>query len=214
MKTTIVVVGGPEPPAAPLAVPPGARVIAANGGVDLARELGLRIDLAVGDFDSTSGETPETSEGVERHPAEKDASDLELALAAALRSEPDRILVLGGVGGRLDHLVSEVLLLAADAYSGVQVDAQLGPAALHVVRDERVLAGDPGELISLFATHGRATGVVTEGLVYALQGESLEPGSSRGLSNVFAASEAKITVERGVLLAVRPSGTVEAGSSR
>jgi thiamine pyrophosphokinase len=106
-----------------------------------------------------------------------------------------------------------LLLLAADAYSGVQIDAQLGPAAVHVVRNERVFAGEPGELISLFAVHGPAVGVVTEGLVYPLHGETLEPGSSRGLSNLFATAEGRISVERGVLLAVRPNGSVGAKSS-
>src|SRR5207237_135241 len=128
------------------------------------------------------------------------------ALAAALRHEPERILVLGSSGGRLDHLFGSLLVLAAEAYAGVQVDAQLGAAAVHVVRGERRLAGEPGELISLFAVHGAASGVVTEGLVYPLRGETLKPGSTRGLSNVFAEPEARRGIERGVLVAVRPAG--------
>jgi thiamine pyrophosphokinase len=60
-------------------------------------------------------------------------------------------------------------------------------------------------LISLFAVHGPAEGVATEGLVYPLHGETLAPGSSRGVSNEFAAAEARIELEQGVLLAVRPS---------
>ncbi|MGH3026758.1 MAG: hypothetical protein ACRDLR_09955 [Gaiellaceae bacterium] len=67
-------------------------------------------------------------------------------------------------------------------------------------------------MISLMAVHGPATRVVTNGLVYPLRRETLEPGSSRGISNVFAAPEARISLERGVLLAVRPSGSVTAGS--
>jgi len=206
-KTVVVLAGGPDGPAG-LALPPGATVIAADSGA----ELGGPVDLLVGDLDSISAETLAGIAQVERYEAEKDATDLELALAAALRHEPERILVLGSSGGRLDHLFGSLLVLAAEAYAGVQVDAQLGAAAVHVVRDERTLSGEPGELISLFAVHGPASGIVTEGLVYPLCGETLEPGSSRGLSNVFAAPEARIGVERGVLLAVRPSGSVPAGS--
>jgi thiamine pyrophosphokinase len=141
---------------------------------------------------------------------DKDATDLELALTAALRFKPERILVLGSAGGRLDHLFGSLLILAVEAYAGVQVDAQIGAAAVHVVRGDRTLPGEPGELISLFAVHGPVSGVVTEGLVYPLRAETLEPGSSRGLSNVFAASEARISLECGVLLAVRPSGNATA----
>ncbi|HLY95485.1 MAG TPA: thiamine diphosphokinase [Gaiellaceae bacterium] len=205
MATVVVLAGGPDRPAV-IDLPPGATVIAADGGAELAGP----IDLLVGDLDSISAETLAAVEHVERHVVDKDATDLELALAAALRLQPERILVVGSAGGRLDHLLGSLLVLAADAYAEVQVDAQIGVAAVHVVRRGRTLHGEPGELISLFAVHGPASGVVTEGLVYPLRAETLEPGSSRGVSNVFAAPEARIELERGVLLAVRPSGSATA----
>jgi thiamine pyrophosphokinase len=211
MTIVVVLSGGPDRPAVDT-LPPGATVIAADGGAELARHLGLEVDLVVGDLDSISAATLEGIAQVERHAAEKDATDLELALQAALRLEPERILVLGSAGGRLDHLFGSLFLLAAEAYADVQVDAQFGPAAVHVVRDERILRGDLGDPISLFAVHGPASGVVTHGLVYPLRGETLEPGSSRGVSNVFAAPEARIRLERGVVLAVRSSGSATAGS--
>ena len=211
MTTVVVLSGGPgSPRVADLTA--GATVIAADGGAELAWMLGLSVDLVVGDMDSVSAETLAGIERVERHAAEKDATDLELALVAALRFEPERVLVLGGGGGRLDHLFGGLLLLAAEAYAGVRVDAQFGAAAVHVIRGERTLHGEPGELISLLAVHGRARGVVTDGLVYALRRETLEPGSSRGVSNVFAGPQARIALEGGVLLAVRPTGSVTAGS--
>ena len=60
------------------------------------------------------------------------------------------------------------------------------------IRDERTLAGEPGELVSLFALHGPAEGVRTEGLEYPLAGETLEPGSSRGVSNRFVGETARV----------------------
>ena len=201
-EVVVVVVGGPDRPA-DVVLPQNAVVIAADGGAELAAELGLGVDLLVGDLDSVSADRVASSGRVERHPAAKDASDFELALNAALGLEPERIVVVGGAGGRLDHLLGGLLLLAAGDYAGVQVDARLGDAVVHVLRGERRLAGTVGELISLFAVHGPAAGVVSEGLVYPLRGEVLEPGSSRGLSNLFAAPEAWIRVERGVVVAVR-----------
>jgi thiamine pyrophosphokinase len=207
LTDTVVVVAGGLPPTV-TAVPPGALVIAADSGADHALALGLRVDVAVGDFDSIGADSLAALERagtrVERHPAEKDATDLELALDVALTFAPRRIVVVGGDGGRLDHLLGELMLLGSDALAEVEVDAQLGPAAIHVVRRERVLRGRAGETVSLLAVHGPAAGVVTDGLVYPLRGETLEPGSSRGISNVFAADEARIALERGVLLVVRP----------
>jgi len=216
-EVVVVVAGGEAPPpgAARLA-PPGATVIAADGGLDHARTLGLDVTMAVGDFDSASPEqlavAREAGVVVERHPPEKDATDLELALEAALARSPGRIVVLAGLGDRLDHLLAALLLLGDARWGGVQVDAEIGRAGVHVIRRERDLDGHPGELVSLLALHGPAVGVRTAGLEYPLRGETLEPGSSRGVSNVFARETARVSIEHGVLLAVRPHpGEAEPG---
>jgi thiamine pyrophosphokinase len=208
-EVVVVVTGGDPPdPESVRAVPLGARVIAADRGLEHAVALGLEVEIAVGDFDSASPEAVVRAEAsgtrIERHPAEKDATDLELALDHALAMSPARILVLAGDGGRLDHLLSTLLLLGSSRYREVEIDAFIGPARTYVVRAQRAIEGERGELVSLLALHGPAQGVRTEGLAYALAGETLEPGSSRGVSNLFAAETARISVERGVLLVIRP----------
>jgi thiamine pyrophosphokinase len=209
-EVVVVVAGGPSPDArAALAVPAGARVIAADEGLEHAVALGLDVSVTVGDFDSVSPDTLAAAEAdgmrVERHPAEKDATDLELALDAALALGASHVLVIAGDGaGRLDHLVAALLLLASPRYEGVEIDAVVGTTRIHVVRDKRELAGAPGELVTLVAVNGPALGVSTEGLAYPLRGETLEPGSTRGVSNVFASDMALITIAGGVLLAIRP----------
>jgi len=207
---TIVVVAGGHPLGGTVpSLPAGAMVIAADGGVDRALALGLHVDLAIGDFDSVSAAGLAAAEAsgarVERHPAVKDATDLELALDAAISLRPARIVVVGSGGGRLDHLLGSVLLLADERYAAAEIRAYLGDAQMHIIRDSRTLAGAPGDLLTLLAVHGAAGGVTTEGLAYPLLGETLPPGTSRGVSNVFSASEARITVERGCLLAIQPA---------
>src|SRR5487761_1850869 len=91
--------------------------------------------------------------------------------------------VAAGLGLTVDLVVGDLDSISAEALAGVRVDAQIGGAVVHVIRGERTLAGEPGELISLFAVGGPADGVVADGLVYPLRGESLGPGSTRGLSN-------------------------------
>ena len=73
----------------------------------------------------------------------KDATDLELALDAAIALAPARILVVGSDGGRLDHLLGSLLLLADERYAGAEVDALLGATRIAVVRGTRRLAGRP-----------------------------------------------------------------------
>jgi thiamine pyrophosphokinase len=208
-EVVVVVAGGPPPrPESARAVPSGAIVVAADKGLEHALALGLSVTVAVGDFDSASAEAIAAAETagtrIERHPAEKDATDLELALDLGVALGARRILVLSGDSGRLDHLLATLLLLGSPRYRDAEVDALVGGSRVHVVRGERGLNGELGELVSLLALHGRAEGVRTSGLAYPLRGEALEPGSSRGISNVFVDKEARISVEHGVLLVVRP----------
>ncbi len=214
-ELVVVVAGGAPPrPDAALAIPLGTPVVAADGGLEHARALGLEVSAVIGDFDSVSDdaldEAATAGARVVRHPVEKDSTDLELALEEALGRSPARILVLAGDGGRLDHLLGVLLLLGSPHYERVRLDAEIGAASVHVVRDERELMGTPGDLLSLLPLHGPARGVWTEGLAYPLAGDTLEPGSSRGISNVFAEPIARVRVESGVLLAVRP-GPEEGG---
>jgi len=204
MPGTVVVVTGASPitEVGLAAVPEGATLVAADGGFDHARAAGLTVDRAVGDFDSIAAQPDDVP--LERHPAAKDATDLELALDAALALAPEHLLVLSGAGGRLDHLLVELALISAPKLAAVEVDAVFDSARVHVVRTERRLTGRVGELVSLVAMHGPAKGVTTEGLRYSLQGETLEAGTSRGASNVFAEPDARIELESGVLLALRP----------
>lgn len=203
----IVVASGPGPA---VAVPDAGTVIAADGGLDRALALGLAVDVVIGDLDSVSDAALAAAEAagtrVVRHPAAKDATDLELALDEAVALGARRVLVVASADGRLDHLLASLELLAADRYAELELDAIVGDARIEVIRSERVLHGRPGELVSLIAIGGGAEGVTTAGLVYPLEGETLGAGSTRGVSNVFDDDEVRVQVGSGVLLAIRPGG--------
>lgn len=203
----IVVAAGPGPDVSAW-LPEEAFVVAADGGVERCRALGLRPHLVVGDLDSAApvlvAEAERDGALVERHPARKDATDLELALDAALRRGARAVTVVASDGGRLDHLLSSLLLLGSERYASLALDAIVGGTRVQVVRHAGSLEGEPGELVTLLALHGPADGVRTSGLEYPLAGETLEPGSSRGVSNVLAARHAEVSLERGVLLVLRP----------
>ncbi len=203
-RTAIVVcAGGPAHAALP-DVPDDALAIAADGGILEAERLGLHVDLLVGDLDSAPPEAVARAPRVERYPVDKDASDLELAVAAAVAADARRIVVVGGDGGRLDHLLGYAFLLASDRWADVAIEAVLGDARLWVVRGARTIDGEPGELVSLDAVGGPARGVTTVGLRWALTDGDRLPGSSLGLSNAFVAPSATVRVREGVVLAIRP----------
>jgi thiamine pyrophosphokinase len=216
IDTVVVFSGGPAPPArVAAAIPAGAPVIAADLGAAHALRLGLSLSAVVGDLDSLDAATLRAlrAQGtrIDAYPTNKDASDLALALDAAVELAPRRILVIGATTGRFDHVVAQPLLLASDAYAGIELDALLGSARLHVIRGERRLHGRVRALISLFAVNGPARGVRSEGLAYPLRGEELPAGSTRGLSNIFSFEQASLTVGEGVVLALVPGRLVTRG---
>jgi thiamine pyrophosphokinase len=183
-------------------------VVAADSGLAGARALGLAVDVVVGDMDSVDPALVAAAEAagtvVERHPAAKDATDLDLALDAALARGAERLVVVTGTGDRFDHALALSLSLAADRLAAVAVEAWIGPAHLWVVRDRLAFGGPPGMLMSLVPAHGPARGVTTAGLLYPLRGEDLEPGTTRGVSNELVAPEATVELREGVLLVVTP----------
>lgn len=209
MRTAVVVAGGgPLSEAAVAAVPGSAVVIGADGGVAAALAAGLSVDHAVGDFDSLSPgaleDVKRSGAQVHRHPTDKDATDLELAMELAVELGVRSLVVLGAWGERFDHLLGEVALLASDRWRDVTVEARLGDAEVQVVRRSLMLSGLAGELVTLLAVGGPARGVRTTGLRFPLDGEELVPGTTRGVSNELVGGSATVSVASGVLLVIRP----------
>ncbi len=206
----VVVSGGLAPdPAEVGPLPQGAFVIAADSGVDHAAALGLTVDVLVGDLDSASASAVRAAEAagvrIERHPVDKEATDLELALDYALALGARRVTVVSGGGGpRLDHHLAELVLLASARYAPLHLDARIGSArAVPVHAGETAeLTGAPGAVLTLLALGGRASGITTSGLRWPLRGETLEPGSTRGVSNEIVSGPVRVALAGGTLLVV------------
>ncbi|MEI7743944.1 MAG: thiamine diphosphokinase [Chloroflexota bacterium] len=190
-------------------------VIAADGGLEHARALGLHPDLLVGDLDSLPADAVAAAEAdgvaVLRARPDKDESDTELALLEAVRRAPERIIVLGAFGGqRLDHALANVWLLAHPALAGrdivllderTRVSLVAAPGA-DGAAVTTALPGRTGAIVSLLPLAGVVEGITTHGLLYALRDEPLVPGPARGLSNVRTRDDARVVVRRGLLLVV------------
>jgi thiamine pyrophosphokinase len=186
-------------------------VVAADLGAQHARAWGWPVHLLVGDLDSLPAESVAAlrAQGVAtvQVPAAKDQTDTELALASALERRPDEVIVCGALGGRVDHLLANVLLLAHPSLAGVTVSIVDGPevvrlAAARLARAEISLVGEAGDIVSLLPFGASVEGVATENLLYPLRGETLDLGAARGVSNVMTSPRAEISFTRGRLLVI------------
>ena len=186
----------------------GDLLIGADGGSAQVLSWGLVPDLVIGDLDSL----PEADRAAleakgcpfVKHPQAKDETDLELALAHAVKQGAEEIIILGALGGRLDHTLANVLLLTLPWLEGTTTRIVSGAEEVLLVQSGRVetIEGQPGDLVSLLPLGGDVQGVTTSGLAWALENEPLRFGFSRGVSNEMTASIAHVKVSRGTLAVV------------
>lgn len=188
-----------------------ARVIAADGGARVAQYYGLSVDLVIGDMDSlTDAELDALAQGgttIARHPAQKNETDLELALLAAVEGGARWLRILGGIGDRLDQTLSNVYLMALPALRGCDVRLVAGKQEARLLyAGTTQIDGAAGDTISLLPLSGVARAVRTAGLYYPLRDEDLSFGPARGVSNVLDANSATVTLQEGVLLLIHTIG--------
>ncbi len=181
--------------------------IAADSGAATALQYGCIPHIVVGDFDSLDEPRLEKlrKQGSEIRQAavEKDETDTELAVQAAVDEGATRITLVGALGGaRFDHAMANILLLAG--YKDVPITLVDGPSICWLVRGpgNTAINGKKGDLVSLLPLTGDASGIRTEGLYYALKGEKLAFGKSRGVSNMLTGEHVSISVENGTLLVI------------
>ena len=193
-------------------VSPGDLIVGADGGAAQALAWGVAPHVVIGDMDSLPDQARAVlaAGGCEFivHPRAKDETDLELALSYVVDHGYQEIVVLSALGGRLDHTLANVLLLALPRLSAVQIRIVDGNEEVLLVGDGRAVTvdGRPGDTLSLLPLGGDAKGVTTAGLAWALDGDPLHFGASRGVSNEMTGSTARIEVREGCVLVVHRVG--------
>ncbi len=194
-----------------LATQRSATIVCADGGALHARALGLQPQIIIGDMDSLSAldvvAFGAAGAQIIQHPPEKDETDLELALHLCHERGVQSVTILGGLGGRFDQTLANILLLTLPMLASMRIELvdgaqviRLLPAGVHQI------IGAVDDTVSLIPLQGAATGITTRGLQYALRNETLPLGPARGISNVMLAEQAEIELGGGLLLLVHTIG--------
>ncbi len=182
-------------------------VISADSGARHCRSFGVIPDLLVGDFDSISeadyGGLKAAGTQIQRFPIEKDMTDSELAVKIAIEKGCSKIILLGAMGTRLDHSLSNLFLLKKLLDAGVEGVVADENNEVTLIKDSILLDREEGTNITLLPLAGSAKGVTTKGLYYPLTNATLEVGSSWGVSNLFSEDRAQVTVKEGYLLVIK-----------
>ena len=181
-------------------------ILCADGGTHHALALSIHPSLVVGDLDSLTddGKKKIEEEGIKiiRYPRDKNETDLELAIDHALDQKPTSIVILGGLGNRLDQTIGNLALLSSSRLAAMDIRLDDGLEEAFFCRGRSVLHGMKGDLVSLQPWGKAVEGITTAGLKWPLNNETLYPDRTRGISNELLSTTATISLSSGLLLII------------
>lgn len=211
MKTICIVAGGPKNLLPDLSAYHGENThwVGVDRGVVYLAEKGLEIEQAIGDFDSISSEERKwlvaSVKDLSIYPSEKDKTDTDLALDWAISQKPEKILLFGATGGRLDHLYGNIFLLMKQFQAGI-------PMILIDIHNEMELF-QPGSYIAEKKGHfpyvsfipfsSDVAKLTLEGFKYPLHNRHIPFGSTLCVSNELILSKGTFSFESGILMMIR-----------
>ena len=175
------------------------KIIAVDGGLNHCEKMGIEPSLIVGDFDSVSDQTLKKYADVplRKYPAEKDESDLELAINEMLDQGVDSLALFGVLGKRIDHLLYTLHLVARHP-SRLMIQSE--EETIFCLQKQNHVAAFPGQTISLIPL-GQVTGVTTEGLQWEVHNAAFNK-HFMSLSNICLGNSFKVNMQSGDLLCV------------
>ena len=179
-------------------------IIAADGGTRHALVLDLVPNVIVGDLDSLpeNFKTSAFDGEIVLYPKDKNETDLELAIQHALTLNPEQIIILAALGGRLDQTLGNISLILHPSREAFILRLDDGIEEVFFCREQVQVNGMSGDTVSLIPWQGEVTGIVTTGLKWPLQNETLYPQKTRGISNEMTGNTATIQIKSGLLLIV------------
>ena len=187
---------------------PTDRIFCTDGGARHALALGLTPHAIIGDLDSLPPELVAEMEAagvaIHRHPLCKDQTDLELALEVAIAEKPDEILLFTALGGRLDHTLANILLLAHPKYAPVRFTLVDGPQWASLLRSHQsiTIRGQPGDTLSLIPLSPTVSRVTLTGVEWPLEKATLSLGSTWTISNSLVNHQVTLQIGEGMVLLV------------
>jgi thiamine pyrophosphokinase len=181
-------------------------LICADGGTRHALTLGIQPHLIIGDMDSTENEVLKKFQAggveLELYPRDKNETDLELAIAKAIELNPQEIVILAALGGRMDQTLANIALLSNLQPATCNMKLDDGVEEIFFVTDQAQIEGRSGDVVSLIPWGNPVHGVQTQNLKWQLDSETLHPNKTRGISNEMLGETASVKIESGLLLVI------------
>lgn len=176
------------------------KIIAVDGGLHHCHALHITPDMIIGDLDSV---TPEMLRlyahvPIKSFPADKDETDVEIALRFAAEPDVKRMTLFGGLGERSDHSLYNLHLLARYPQKLV---IETATETLFAIENSAEIPCSPGQTISFIPIGESPSGVSTKGLKWELSNAKLS-SDFMSISNICLASTIKISIAKGKIICI------------
>lgn len=180
-------------------------IITADGGYDNSLTLNLKSDLLIGDFDSIDKDTmrnlPKDLKII-KYPFEKDMSDLEIALDYLVENSFTEAMVIGGTGSRLDHSISNILTIFKYSSRNLEITIVNDKNIISRIKSRMYFEKD-NYYYSLIPVSVEGIVVSLNGFYYDLTKQTIEFGSTLGVSNYITKEHSTIELHSGVGLLIK-----------
>jgi thiamine pyrophosphokinase len=181
-------------------------LICADGGANHARDLNLKPDIIIGDMDSITAETMTFFEAIEfeTYPSKKDETDTELAITHAIKMGADKVIILGGLGSRMDHSLGNIYLLKRFMDVGIEAEMVNENNHIRLIGKTTGFNFPIGTTVSILPIGGEVEGLTITGFEYPITEGQMTIDKPYGISNVTNENTQRITFKKGMLLMVIP----------
>lgn len=181
-------------------------LICADGGANFVRELDLKPDIIIGDMDSITAETRAFFKEIrfECYSSQKDETDTELAINHAIKLGADKVIILGGLGSRIDHCLANIYLLKRFMDVGIEAEIVNENNHIRLIGETTAFHFPIGTLVSILPIGGDVEGLTITGFEYPITEGQMTIDKPYGISNVTSKNTQRIVFKKGILMVVMP----------
>jgi thiamine pyrophosphokinase len=177
-------------------------VIGIDAGAETLLESGVKVDLAIGDFDSLKNKDLLKKINHLEYPKEKDYSDTEIAVTHAISLGYDEIILTNMLGGRTDHLLFNISILYRIFKEGKFTKILENKEEIYIFDKSIEVQTDINDIVSIFPLLGKVVFEESKGLYYPLKGKSVELGETLTLSNTAVSNPVYVELKEGVAILI------------
>lgn len=184
-------------------------IIASDRGLEILDAYNIKPNYIIGDFDSADKKILDKYINnkditIKKLNPEKDYTDTHMAVKLAIELKSRDITILGAIGTRIDHTISNIHILKEALDNSIQCRIIDNNNEIQLINKKtNVNLNKNYKYVSLIPLTTKVEGITLKGFKYSLSNATLEIGQSIGVSNEQIDNIAYIDLKDGILILIK-----------